>query len=278
MSKRLAALKQLPEEYTKWVKALDTLAATDQMPENLLGQKIESLLGTTRPLEVTTLPAQRVLAETYLGLHPVWKNFEEKYKELSKGVLNVKCAYAARLAADLAGVNADLALQIIRDIRDTEAALGQARRQLDTVEPSLESAKDIRSSLESAATSLSGAQAMIDILHHIAVQQKLSAGENKQPPLPLRQVPLPEAVHLATLEVSHYRLMLGSLNFALAIVSLLLALVFGLNEVYWGKVFGWPQAALTAFAWGLGTKIGVDNIFTALSRLFNTPIRPAATT
>lgn len=267
IAKRLAVFQDAPSNYTRLVTALDSLAKLQAM-SNSLGQRIAAWLGPAGAPDPTipTLSETRTLAELYLSLHPVWLSFETIYEETCADLVQNRQHFLNYLQSIPAGPSAALVTAIASDLRDAEVKLHLARDLLNTVEPTAGAAAEIRSTLTWASNALRGAVATLSLLPSAARPAKAGMMNLVQPSSPSFVTTPPTPLELAQVNVRRQYALLGWSNAALTLLSAATALLIGLNSLYWGKTFG-PTEAWQAFAWGLGTKLGLDALYTLADRL-----------
>lgn len=266
MSKRVAIFKAAPSEYTRLVTALDALLQSSPGPNNRLEQRIAQWMRTPPVPAVPTLGEMRALAELYLSLRPVWLAFEQSHGDLFVSLDGNRQHVKTHLAALLTSTYAPLVPGITDDMRDAEVNLDLARNQLDTLEPSVSVAAEIRNTLARANTALSGAVATLNLIPSTLHPAAIKGATVNQPRALTFEVLPATPLERARDNARRQRTLLSWTNIGLLLLSAVVALLIGLNTLYFGKAFG-PLEGIQAFTWGVGTKLGLDSLYSLADRL-----------
>lgn len=267
LAQRLSAFRDAPDEYDKLVTALESLNTGTSSGKNRLETQIADLLlpQSERQLSISTLRETRAVVELYCSLRPVWAAFEKAHGATFAGLQQTREHFLSVVGRVSAGAYGSLVPSIASDLRDSDVALDLARDLLDTTEPTLVVAAEIRTALTQAGQALRGAAATLSLFP--SGLRPAHADQSESTELTSPQVAIPVAP-AATAEANARRqhVLLGWSNAGLTLLSLALVLLIGLNSLYWGKAFG-PAEAWQAFAWGLGTKLGLDSLYSLVDRL-----------
>lgn len=277
IEKRLIQFREAAENYAYLVIALDRLAvmtATTQLPpSNLLGRRITDWLTSKTAPSISELSVKRSLAESYVSLFPVWLAFETVHSSASQDLNAARTHLLSDLPHILSSRFKPLALPIANDLRDTTVCLDQARTLLNMLEPTPDAATEIRSVLTRAIGALLGVTTTLQLISTPGGKQASFLTNNPSKGLNLAVVPHSGQVAAQNI-YKQQRTVLGWSSASLTVFSMSLALLIGLSSLYWGKTFGLPEA-VAAFIWGLGTKLGLDSLYTFIDRLIQrVPDRP----